>query len=200
MPQFDLRGIKIAKYVNTSGTITYTDAQTVGDAMNVNLELRYAEGRLYAESTLAEYMKKATGGTISVGVKYIPDAAQQLMFGSTASTRSITYTPAGASTSSTASVSSLIIKATTEGAYVGLACYAPDMVDGVKKYTCLKVAKCLFGPPSMSLQTAANNITFNTPTTSGEFLADDSTAQNLIEVAVCDDEEEAKAWVTAVLA
>ena len=27
MPQFDLRGIKIAKYVNTAGVITYTDAQ-----------------------------------------------------------------------------------------------------------------------------------------------------------------------------
>lgn len=200
MPQFDLRGIKIAKYVNTSGTITYTSPQTIGDAMNVNLELRYAEGRLYAESTLAEYMKKAIGGSISVGVKYIPDAAQQLMFGSASSTRSVSYTPVGSSTATTSSVGSLVIKATTEGAYVGLACYAPDMVDGEKKYTCLKVAKCLFGPPSMNFQTAADNIQFNTPTTSGEFLADDSTDQALIEVAICDDENEAKAWVTAVLA
>ena len=90
MPQFDLRGIKVAKYVNTSGTITYTDAQTLGDAMNVNMEVRVAEGRLYAESTLAEYMRKIVGGTISIGVKYIPTAAQKLMFGSTEKTRSIT--------------------------------------------------------------------------------------------------------------
>lgn len=200
MPQFDLRGIKIAKYVNTSGTITYTNAQTVGDAMNVNLELRYAEGRLYAESTLAEYMKKTVGGTISVGVKYIPDNAQKLMFGMGTKSRSITYTPVGASTATTASVSGLLTTAVDEPAYVGLACYAPDMVDGVRKYTCIKVAKCLFGQPSMSLQTAGENIVFNTPTTSGEFLADDSADQNMLEVAVCDDENEAKAWVTAVLA
>lgn len=200
MPQFDLRGIKIAKYVNTSGTITYTNAQTVGDAMNVNIELRFAEGRLYAESTLAEYMKKAVGGTISVGVKYIPNAAQQLMYGSTAKSRSITYTPVGASTSTTSSVSGLVTTAADTPAYVGLACYAPDMIDGVKKYTCLKVAKCLFGTPSMALQTAGENIQFNTPTTSGEFLADDSTGQDMIEVAICDDENAAKAWVTAVLA
>lgn len=200
MPQFDLRGIKIAKYVNTAGTITYTNAQTVGDAMNVTLELTFAEGRLYAESTLAEYMKKATGGSISVGVKYIPTAAQQLMYGSTAKSRSISYTPVGASTATTASVSGLVTTAADLPAYVGLACYAPDMVDGVKKFTCLKVAKCLFGPPSMSFQTAGENIVFATPTTSGEFLADDSAAQNLIEVAVCDDENEAIAWVTAVLA
>ena len=200
MPQFDLRGIKIAKYVNTSGTITYTNAQTVGDAMNCNLELRYAEGRLYAESTLAEYMKKTVGGTISVGVKYIPAAAQQLMFGIGTKSRSITYTPKGASTATTASVSSLLTTATDEPVYVGLACYAPDMVDGVRKYTCIKVAKCLFGQPSMTLQTAGESIVFNTPTTSGEFLADDSTGQDMLEVAICDDENEAIAWVTAVLA
>ena len=199
MPQFDLRGMKIAKYVNSSGTITYTDPQTIGDAMNCNLELRFAEGRLYAESTLAEYMKKATGGTISVGVKYIPTAAQQLMFGSTTKSRSITYTPVGTSTATTASVSGLVTTAKDAPMYVGFACYAPDMVDGVQKFTCLKVAKTLFGPPSMTMQTAGESIVFNTPTTSGEFLADDSAAQNLIEVAICDDENEAKAWVTAVL-
>ena len=81
MPSFDLRGIKVAKYVNTSGTITYTDAQKLGDAMNVTLELKFAEGRLYAESTLSEYLKLATGGTISIGVKYIPDEVQELIFG-----------------------------------------------------------------------------------------------------------------------
>ena len=66
MPNFDLRGIKIAKYVNTAGTITYTGPVSVGDAIECNLELKFAEGRLYAESALAEYMKLANGGTISI--------------------------------------------------------------------------------------------------------------------------------------
>ena len=69
MPQFDLRGIRIGEYINTSDVITYDTTKTIGEAMNVNLELRFAEGRLYAESTLAEYIRKATGGTISIGVK-----------------------------------------------------------------------------------------------------------------------------------
>lgn len=199
MPQFDLKHIYCAKYVNTSGTITYTDAQQVGDAMTATLELRYAEGRLYAESTLAEYMRKAVGGSISLGVKYIKDAAQQLMFGSRATSRSITYTPAGGS-STTASVTSLSLGGHDEGNYVGIAFYSPDMVDGAKKYTCVFVKKALFGPPSMSLQTAGDNIAFNTPTTSGEFLADDSTTQDLFEVATVEDEQAAIAWITAVLA
>ena len=189
MPQFDLRGIKVAKYVNTSGTITYTDAQTLGDAMNVNMEVRVAEGRLYAESTLAEYMRKIVGGTISIGVKYIPTAAQKLMFGAPEKTRTV----------GTASVTSLLIGGADTPQYVGVAFYAPDMVDGNLKYTAVKVAKTLFGQPSMSLQTAGENIVFNTPTVSGEFLADNSTTQDLIETATLDSENEAKAWVTAVL-
>jgi hypothetical protein len=197
MPQFDLRGIQAATYVNTNGTITYTGAQPVGDAMNVTLELRFAEGRLYAESTLAEYMRKAVGGTISIGVKYIPDAAQQMMFGSAAKSRSISYESGGQTV--TTNVSGLDIGGKTTGKYVGVAFYAPDMIDGVEKYTCVKIARALFGPPSMTLQTAGDSIVFNTPTTSGEFLADDSAEQNLIEVATVDSEEEAIAWVQAVL-
>lgn len=194
MPQFDLRGIKVAKYVNTNGTITYTDAQALGDAMTANLEMRFAEGRLYAESTLAEYMRKATGGTISVGVKYIKDAAQKLLFGSTEKTRSVTVS--GSSTS----VTGLVLGAKSTGNYVGIAFYAPDMVDGVEKYTCVFARKALFGPPSMALQTAGESIQFNTPVTSGEFLADDSATQDMLEVAICDSEAAAIAWVTAVLA
>ena len=190
MPQFDLRGIKIGKYVNTSGVITYTDAQTMGDAMNVNLELRVAEGRLYAESTLAEYMRKVVGGTISIGVKYIPTAAQQALFGSSSKSRVVSST----------TVSGLVIGGADTPKYVGVAFYAPDMVDGVQKYTCVKIAKALFGQPSWSLQTAGENIVFNTPVTTGEFMADDSTDQAMVEVAVCDTETVAKAWVDAVLA
>ena len=193
MPQFDLRGIKCAKYVNTSGTISYTNAQAVGDAMTASLEMRFAEGRLYAESTLAEYMRKATGGTISLGVKYIKTAAQQLMFGSTSKSRSVTVD------TSTVSVTGLVLGAKSDPAYVGVAFYAPDMIDGVEKYTCVFISKCLFGPPAMSLQTAGENIQFNTPVTSGEFLASDSSSQEMLEVAICDTEDAAKAWVTAVL-
>ena len=200
MPQFGLKGIKAAKYVNTAGTITYTNPTEVGDAMTANLELRYAEGRLYAEDMLAEYMRKAVGGTISIGVKYIKQTAQQLLFGVQTKNRSISYTPVGSSTSTTATATSVVNGGQDIGQYVGLAFYSPDMVDGVKKYTCVFVKKVLFGPPSMSLQTMGENISFNTPTTSGEFLADDSSAQDLFEVAIVDDENEAKAWITAVLA
>ena len=189
MPQFDLRGIQIAKYVNTNGVISYTDRQSAGDAMTANMELRYAEGRLYAESTLAAYMRKATGGSISLGVKYIPNAAQKIMFGSREKQRTVGQPQ----------ITGLVLGGQTTIAYVGVGLYAPDMIDGVEKFTAVKIAKALFGPPSTTLQTAGENIVFNTPTTTGEFLADDSTDQDMIEVAICDTEEDAIAWVTAAL-
>lgn len=189
MPSFDLKGIRCGKYVNTSGTITYTGHCAVGDAMNCNLELKYAEGRLYAESTLAEYLKLATGGSISIAVKYIKEDAAKLMYGATATSRTV----------SEKAVTGLKYTAKDIGDYVGVAFYAPDKIDGATKYTCVFITKALFGPPSMNFQTKGDNIQFNTPTTSGEFLADDSTTQELLETAVCDTETEAIAWTKAVL-
>lgn len=197
MPQFDLRGIKAAKYVNNGGTVSYSNKTSIGDAMNVDLQLTYAEGRLYAESTLAEYMRKATGGSITIGVKYIPTEAQELMFGARTASKSITYTAGTASTTGT--VSSLKFGANDAPQYVGVGFYAPDMVDGVQKYTAVIVTRALFGQPSMTLQTMGDNITFQTPTTTGEFLPDHSATKEMLETAICDNEEMAKAWIDSKL-
>lgn len=190
MPAFDLRGIRIAEYQKEGDKVSYGPPISVGDAMNCSLELKFAEGRLYAESSLAEYIKMATGGSISIGVKYIPDAAKVVMYGAKEKTRDvggrqvkgIQYTGLGVPS------------------YVGTSFYAPDVIDGVTKYTCVFVSKSLFGPPGMNFQTKGENLTFQTPTTTGEFLADDSLEKVLLESAVCDTEEDAIAWTTAVMA
>ena len=194
MPAFDIRGIRFGKYVNTAGTISYSNFASFGDAIGVNLELSFAEGRLYAEGKLAEYLREATGGSISVAVKYIPAASQQALFGSASNSRSVTV---GGTTKTITST-----KETAEDTpnYVGLAFYAPDMVDGSKKFTCVFVAKALFGAPAMAFRTReGNTITFQTPTTTGEFLPDDSAAAVIREVAVVDSAAEAVAWCKAVL-
>lgn len=189
MPSFDLRGIHVAKYKSENGALSYSEPTRVGDAMNVNLELKFAEGRLYAESRLAEYIKLATGGTISVAVKYIPKAAQIMMYGAKEKQRTV----------NASSVSGLSYTAKDVANYVGCSFYAPDKIDGVPKFTCVFVSKVLFGPPSLAYQTKGESITFNTPTTTGEFLGDDSDEQQLFETAIADDEATAKAWCEQVL-
>lgn len=194
MAKYDLRYIQCAKYVNTNGTITFTEKQKVGDAMTANIELRFAEGRLYAESTLAEFVRKCTGGTISLGVKYIKTAAQKLMFGLTEKSRSVTPTGGTAT-----DVTSLVTKRSTLGNYVGVSFYTPALYEGVEKYDCIFIGKCMFGEPSETLQTAGESIQFNTPVTNGEFLADDSTEGQIKEAVTVDSEELAIAWCDAVL-
>lgn len=186
MPTFDLRGIKIGKYINTEGTITYDTPISMGDAISVELNLTAAEGRLYAESRLAEYKKLITGGTASVGVKYITDAAQKLLFGMSENTRNV-----GAN----ASQKSLKATAKDIAKYVGMGFYAPDAIDGTDKYTAVFVYKVLFGAPSYVYATKGDSITFQTPTTTGEFLADDSEDKNIMEIATLANENDAVAWI-----
>ena len=176
MPTFDLRNIQVAPYTNTNGTITYGTKVSAGGAMN-------AEGRL------AEYIREAIGGSISIGVKYLPVDAQKLLFGATEKSRT---------------VSSKTMKSTAYGAndsasYVGCSFYAPDMIDGVKKYTCVFITKAMFGPPGMTYQTKGENITFQTPTTTGEFLPDDSASAMIVDSYTADTMEDAVAWCNAVL-
>jgi len=189
MPSFDLRHIRAAKYNHTNGTTSYTDACEVGDAMAVDLNLRFAEGRLYAESSLAEMLQSATGGTASIGVKYLKTAFQKLAYGMRDGSRSV----------NSKTVASLKYGANDLGDYVGFAFYAPDMIDTVKKYTCVLVIRARFGPPAMQYRTKGENYTFNTPTTTGEFLPDLGEDLDLFEIAVADDEATAKAWVDAAV-
>ena len=186
MPTFDLRGIKIGKYINTEGTITYDTPISMGDAISVELNLTAAEGRLYAESRLAEYKKLITGGTASVGVKYITDAAQKLLFGMSENTRNV---------GTNASQKSLKATAKDIAKYVGMGFYAPDAIDGTDKYTAVFVYKVLFGAPSYVYATKGDSITFQTPTTTGEFLADDSEDKNIMEIATLESETDAIAWI-----
>lgn len=201
MPTFDLRGIKIAKYgLNAQNQITYTGKTNVGDAMDVNLEFRNAEARLYAEGSLAEYMRKATGGSISIAVKYIKQAAQKMMYGGSTKKRSISVkTGSDGSTTSSVEVESDVASGKDISNYVGVAFYAPDKIDGVQKFTCVHVVRSLFGRPSMVFKTAGETLAFQTPTTSGEFLPSTDASQAMVEVAVVDDEATADAWTDAVL-
>ncbi len=192
MPAFDLYGIRAAKFVNTSGVISYTDHCSVGDAMSCNLQLKYAEGRLYAEGALAEYLKLATSGSVSIAVKYLPTDAQKLLYGAEAKSTTITKPESK-------SIEGVLYTTEQVGSYVGVTWYAPSKIDGVTKYVGVFVHKASFSAPSMNYKTKGENIEFQTPTTTGEFLPDTPQGGGLYEIAVCDTKEEVIAWCKTVL-
>lgn len=197
MPTFGLRGAKVAKYNNTNGVITYDAPIGAGCAINVQLQLRFAEGRLYACDNLAEYLREALGGTMTFEAKYFPQAAQQLMFGATTKSRTVSYEAEGQTVSKT--IVSVVDGADDAENYVGFTAYCPDMIDGVKKWTAFCVSKVKFSKPDSNYQTKGESFTFQTPTTTGEFMPDDTAGRVMREVAVCDTEAEAQAWCAAVL-
>ena len=94
----------------------------------------------------------------------------------------------------------MLVTSKDEASYSGVGFYAPDMVDGELKYTAVFVYKAMFGQPSMSLQTKGDNIQFNTPTTSGEFMDAWDGNHKLLEAAVCDTEAQAQGWIDAIFA
>ena len=159
--------------------------------MGVDLQFRHAEGRVYAEGVLSEYMKKLVGGTISIAEKYIPTAAAQLMYGARANSRTVLTNK---------TVPGLKLGSNDSPAYVGVSFFAPAMHDGVEKFYCVFIRRAIFGPPNMSLKTLGETINFDTPTTSGEFLADNSANAEIVEDAYADTMAIAKAWCDAVLA
>ena len=197
MPQYGLRGARVAQYNNNNGAVTYGQPKKAGCAITAQLELRFAEARLYACDTLAEYLREVIGGNVTFGAKYFPQDAQLLMFGASTKSRSVSYAGSGGTTT-TSTVTSIVTSANDEANYVGFACYCPDMVDGVRKWTCFFVAKAKFSPPSYTLNTKGETINFQTPQTVGEFLPDDAGGMVVQEVAICDSEAEADAWCDTV--
>lgn len=195
MPTFDLRYINIAKYKNEAGEVSYTDKTSLGEAMKAALNMKYAEGRIFAESCLADYLRRATSGTISIGTKYIPIAAQKMLFGAEDHTWNVTPKP---------KAPSVTIKGLRFGTkqitnYVGVAFYAPDMIDGQEKFTCVFAHKASFGLPAMTFETQGESIKFDTPTTTGEFMPSLAKDGYLLDVAIADTQEDAVAWVDCVL-
>lgn len=194
MPTFGFRGAFVAPL---NANATYGTPIGAGCPMSAQLELRFAEGRLYACDSLAEYIREVIGGTVTFGAKYFPNEAQLAMFGATTKDRDVTVVK-GDGTEETVTITSVVVSANNRAGYVGFAGFAPDVVDGVNKYTAFFIPKVKFSQPNMNLQTKQDNLTFQTPSTTGEFLPDDTTGRVVQEVAICNSEDEARAWCLAV--
>lgn len=196
MATIGLRGATIARYTNNNGVVTYGTPISGGCARRAELQLQYAEGSLYGCDGEREYMRMAIGGNITFEATFFTPEMQVLAFGATQKMREITYTnDAGAQV--TENVSSVVYASDDEAPYVGFAVYSPDMINREKKWSAIFVACAKFSPPNTTRQTRDNSISFQTPTTTGRFLPDDTTGHVIQETAICDSEAAAKAWCEA---
>ncbi len=187
MPTFDFKGIYTAEYKQTEAGYGYGDVMEMGEAMNCTLQMKYAEGRLYAKGALREYKKIPTGGTLSIGVKYIPQAVQRVMFRKTSVNRTINEKEVVSDGMGSSNIPQ----------YMGVGAYAPDVVDGKDMISAIFVHKALFGAPGYTYATKGENLTFQTPTTTGEFLPSDVEGEMMVEDITVETEQEAIDWIRA---
>lgn len=196
MATIGLRGATIARYTNNNGVVTYGAPISGGCARRAELQLQFAEAELWGCDGLREYMREATGGNITFEATFFTPEMQMLAFGATQKTREITYTN-DAGTQVTENVSSVVYASDDDAPYVGFAVYSPDMINHEKKWSAIFVACAKFSPPNTTRQTRDNSTAFQTPTTTGRFLPDDTTGHVIQETAICNSEAEAQAWCQA---
>ena len=192
MPAFDLKYIKIG-YAEPqgNGTIKYRQAKLLGDAITVNMELRFAEARAWAESNIAAALRRVIGGTISIGVDQINEDAYASISDMFRSSRT-PIPDEEAIIGHTVRMSSGAIAA-------GLGFYAPDMMDGVEKYCCVFAPWVQIYSPTQGFNTLGENVTFSTPTLTGEFMPAPLAGHPLFETGIADSEYRAISWIDKLL-
>ena len=188
MATIGFKGIYAATYSESGSTVSYTGCASMGKPIDCNMELKAAEGRLYAADALDKYRRKITGGSISIVAEDIPDTMRKLIFGEEDSARTV---------GSATSVAGLKITDSTVAPYVGIAGYAPEDVNGEDKFHAFFAPKALFASPSMHYKTMDTAIEFQVPTCVGEFMK--AADGEIFEHAILDTEEDAIAWCKLVL-
>ena len=197
MARIGLRGATLARYnVDTSGAVTYGLPVSGSCARAADLQHQFAEAELWGCDGLREYLREATGGTITFEATFFTPEMKVLAFGNKERTREITYQNAEG-VDITKTITSVADTSSDDAPYVGFAVYSPDMINHVKKWAAIFVPCVKFSSPNTTLQTRDNNIAFQTPTTTGRFLPDDTDEHVIRDVAILDTEAEAQAWCQA---
>lgn len=197
MATIGIRGATIAKYKNNNGVVTYDPPISGGCARRAELQLQFSDAELYGCDGLRESIREATGGQITFEATFFSQEMQVLAFGAKLKQREVTYTN-DAGEEVTTTITSVVYSSDDEAPYIGFAVYGPDMINHEKKWSAIFVACAKFSPPNTTMATRDSSITFQTPTTTGRFMPDDTTGHVIQETAVCDTEAEAKAWCQAV--
>lgn len=169
---------RVAKYSASGTTVTYTEGMALARGVEVSLSPESSDENIFyadnvnAESAAGEF----TGGTVSLTVDGLLDAAAKLIFGlPTADTSGWTA-----------------YDDTMEIPYVGIGYVTRYMSDGVTTYVPTVIPKTRFALPEKSAATQEDEIDWQTQELEATlFRADDANRTWLYEGAPCTTEAEA---------
>ena len=179
---------RVAKYAESSGTVSYSSGQVIGKSIKHDLTLDNADPVvLYADDGAAESAGGFSSGTLTIGIDELPMATAGLLFGITPETST---TPAG---------SIVTFDDDAEPPYLGYGVIVPKLHNGARTYMAILLTKIKFVLPPDSYETRGETITFKTPELTAKVLRDDSAKHAWRKLAEFGTEDAANTWLNSQL-
>lgn len=175
----------VALYTNTNGTVTYSNGQYLARGVDVSIEPEAADSTpFYADNTIAEQAGGGfTGGTVTLTVDGLKDAARKLILG--------LPTPTGDWT---------VFGDDMAIPYVGVGFVVRYMENGATTYMPVILNKVQFNVPGLEAATQEDAIEFQTQTLEATIMRDDTAKHNWMQMGAAEDTEaDAEAAIKAVL-
>lgn len=137
----------------TSSVPTYSAGLELAEMVSINLAIQNAEGELYTNDQLTEFLKEFMSGTLTMEVGNITLANQATLYGATITDGELVHTPADVAP------------------YGGIGGYQQLVVSGTKKWRAWFFPKVQASVPDWSGNTKNNSISFGTQPMSFKVLA-----------------------------
>ena len=181
----------VALYANSSGTITYSGGIPLARGVSVAFNISGGGNDFYADNVMAEAGAGTfTGGTVTLTVDGMKDAARKLISGQTA-------------TKSYGSQNAVTFDSSDDTAaapYVGIGFVVRYQEAGEVSYDAVVLTKARFNVEGLDAKTQEENVEYQTASLEAKLMRDDSSAHiwKLIKTG-CETEAEAVAAYKAVL-
>lgn len=158
---------KVAVYSYASNTVTYTGLTALARGVSVSMDVETSDSSdFYADNVLAESAGgRFTGGTITLTVDGLKDAARKLIQGLPAETTL---------TVGSDSVKVLEYDDRQEAPYVGIGFIVRYMENGVTSYVPVVLTKCVFDVDTIEAETQGETIDFQTAELTATIARDDT--------------------------
>lgn len=152
----------VAEYAASGGTVTYSNAMALARGVQVSLTPESSDdNKFYADNIVAENATGMfTGGTVTLTVDGLKDAARKLIFGLPTAVSDWTA-----------------YDNTIEIPYVGIGFIVRYMEDGATTYMPVVLAKTMFQLDETSAATQEDEIDWQTQELTANLFRDDSAAQ-----------------------
>ena len=187
----------VAKYAAEGTKVTYTDPQTMGKAVEVNIEIETAESNdLYADNSIAETDRSFANGTLTIGTDDLSQDASKLILGLQERDLSSLNLELG---DGDAEAKELVYDDDQVVPYLGFGGIIKKKVGGVYKWRAVVLCKVMFSVPADAATTQGESIEWQTPSLTATIMRGDDEKHMWKREATFSTEANAEKYIKAVL-